>query len=549
MKKIKVTWLIVLMAVSLTGIITLQVLWMKNAMDVRNELFNRSVNEALIKTASRIETLSDAMWVHNIVSPPTAPPVLRRPFPQAGKHFRNLAKGPRLQRYDSLAFKHEPGAYGQKRHNRVQIITHSKKNDSNDIQVEVITLDSVITDWEEKIEHRITLELDSMGLASNDSVFVFQPDLSNKIGNKLQRLKYVAGKMVVESYTGNNIIDIDTSMVRQVLTEELANRDIPIGFDFGVFNNDSLMVVNPDADSLKLAESEYQTKLFPNAIFETNNELAIYFPSKKSFVFKSLVWPSLLSLIFCAFIMAVFGLSISYIINQKKVSEMKSDFINNMTHEFKTPLATISVATDTIINPKIINNPDKVKHFTDVIKKENRRMNSQVETILQIARLDRKDFEFNFRVTDIHEIIEKAVQAIALQVESRNGTIDVELNAANTAVTIDPEHTLHILNNLLDNANKYSDEKPDIAITTRNSERGVWVTVSDKGKGMSKQVQNRIFEKFYRETSGNIHNVKGFGLGLSYVKAVIDANHGEVKVNSEPGKGSTFEVFLPFALT
>ncbi len=537
------------MAVSLAGIITLQVLWMKNAMDVRNELFNRSVNEALIKTASRIETLSDAMWVHNIVSPPPAPPVLRRPFPQAGKYFSNFAKGPRLQRYDSLAFKHEPGAYGQKRHNRVQIITHSKKNDSNDIQVEVITLDSVITDWEEKIEHRITLELDSMGLASNDSVFFLQPDLSNKIGNKLQRLKYVAGKMVVESYTGNNIIDIDTSMVREVLTEELANRDIPIGFDFGVFNNDSLMVVNPDADSLKLAESEYQTKLFPNAIFETNNELAIHFPSKKSFVFKSLVWPSLLSLIFCAFIMAVFGLSIYYILNQKKISEMKSDFINNMTHEFKTPLATISVATDTIINPKIINNPDKVKHFTNVIKKENRRMNSQVETILQIARLDRKDFEFNFRVTDIHEIIEKALQAITLQVESRNGTIDVELNAANTAITIDPEHTLHVLNNLLDNANKYSENNPEITITTRNSERGVWVSVADKGIGMSKQVQNKIFEKFYRETSGNIHNVKGFGLGLSYVKAVVDANHGEVNVNSEPGKGSTFEVFFPFALT
>jgi two-component system phosphate regulon sensor histidine kinase PhoR len=548
MKKMKVTGLIVLMAVSLAGIITLQVLWMKNAMDVRNELFNRSVNEALIKTASHIETVSDAMWVHNIVSPPTAPPVLHRPFPQAGKNFRDFAKRRRFQRNDTVAVKHAPGTYGQKRHNQVQVITHRKKNDSNDIQIEVITLDSIITDWEEKIEHQVTLELDSMGWNSYDSVFVVKPDLPRKIGNKLQRLKYVAGKMVVESYTGNSIIDIDTGMVRAVLTEELANRNIPIGFDFGIFNNDSLKAGSLDADSLKLAESGYKTQLFPNAIFESNNELAIYFPARKSFVFKTLIWPSLLSLIFCAFIMAVFGLSISYILNQKKVSEMKSDFINNMTHEFKTPLATISVASDTIINPKIIDDPEKVKHFTEVIKKENRRMNSQVETILQMARLDRKDFEFNFRVTDINEIIEKAVQTVALQVENRNGTITVDLNAANPTVTIDPQHTLHVLNNLLDNANKYSDDKPDITITTRNSERGVWVTVSDKGKGMGKQVQNRVFEKFYRETSGNIHNVKGFGLGLSYVKAVIDANHGEVKVSSEQGKGSTFEVFFPFAL-
>ena len=227
---------------------------------------------------------------------------------------------------------------------------------------------------------------------------------------------------------------------------------------------------------------------------------------------------------------------------------MKSDFINNMTHEFKTPLATISVAADTILNPKIIAEPEQISHFTGIIKKENQRMNQQVETILQIARLDKKEFEFKFQIVDIHELIDKAVQGMILQVENRNGTITVEKLAANPMVTTDPAHTLNMLNNLLDNANKYSEKPPEIEVKTYNSERGVRVLVSDNGIGMSKQVQHKIFERFYREATGNVHNVKGFGLGLSYVKAVIDANKGEITVTSEPGKGTTFEVFLPYVL-
>jgi two-component system phosphate regulon sensor histidine kinase PhoR len=220
-----------------------------------------------------------------------------------------------------------------------------------------------------------------------------------------------------------------------------------------------------------------------------------------------------------------------------------------MTHEFKTPLATISVATDSMVNPKVIGNPDQIANYASIIRKENLRMNKQVETILQIASLDRKDFDFKFCTTDIHELIEKAVQGIIFQIENRNGYINIEKQASNPMVTADPVHALNMLNNLLDNANKYSPEIPEITVSTRNSDRGVWISVSDKGIGMSKQVQGKVFEKFYREATGNIHNVKGFGLGLSYVKAVVDANRGEVRVSSEPGKGSTFEVFLPFTLT
>ncbi|MCF6357961.1 MAG: HAMP domain-containing histidine kinase, partial [Draconibacterium sp.] len=223
-----------------------------------------------------------------------------------------------------------------------------------------------------------------------------------------------------------------------------------------------------------------------------------------------------------------------------------SDFINNMTHEFKTPIATISVATDSIINEKVVSDPERIRYFAGMIKKENARMNRQVEDILTIARLDKKDFEFNWETIDVHELINDAIQGINLQVEKRGGKIETNLSAVNSIITTDKIHFTNVVYNLLDNAIKYSDESPEISVSTINQTNGVLISVTDKGIGMTKAVQGKIFERFYRQTSGNIHNVKGFGLGLSYVKAVLEANRGNISVESEPGKGSKFEVFLPF---
>jgi two-component system phosphate regulon sensor histidine kinase PhoR len=228
---------------------------------------------------------------------------------------------------------------------------------------------------------------------------------------------------------------------------------------------------------------------------------------------------------------------------------MKSDFINNMTHEFKTPIATISIAADSITNNKVINEEEKVRFFAGMIKKENIRMNEQVERILQIARLDRKEFEFNFQATDVHPLIEAAIDGIVLQVEQRGGRIETRFEAVNPVVTTDPTHFTNLVCNLLDNANKYTADAPVIKVSTTNAADGVLLTVEDNGIGMTKAVQARIFDKFYRQTSGNIHTIKGFGLGLSYIKAILEANNGTIKVHSEPGKGSRFVVFIPFLNT
>jgi two-component system phosphate regulon sensor histidine kinase PhoR len=225
---------------------------------------------------------------------------------------------------------------------------------------------------------------------------------------------------------------------------------------------------------------------------------------------------------------------------------MKSDFINNMTHEFKTPIATISLAADTIANNKVISDESKVRHFVGMIKKENARMNRQVETILQIASLDKKEMDFEFSEIDFHEVLTHAIDTVEIQVTERGGTIKRHLDAAATILSGDAEHLRNLVHNLLDNANKYSEGAPDITVSTSNDDRGITLTVEDRGIGMSKAVQSRIFERFYRQTSGNIHNVKGFGLGLNYAKAITDAHGGTINVESEPGKGSRFTVFLPF---
>jgi two-component system phosphate regulon sensor histidine kinase PhoR len=252
------------------------------------------------------------------------------------------------------------------------------------------------------------------------------------------------------------------------------------------------------------------------------------------------------SLLFSLIILATFALSLFFIIRQKKISEMKSDFLNNMTHEFKTPIATISLAADTITNPKIIKDESSIRHFIGMIKKENSRMDKKVETILQIASLDKKEIIFKFENLSLHRIIEHAAETIEILVQQRNGAVKLNLNAHEPVIYGDGDHLFNLVNNLLDNAIKYSHEAPDITVTTLNNERGLIMSVEDKGIGMTKSVQNKIFERFYRQASGNVHDVKGFGLGLNYARAIVEAHHGRIEVDSEPGKGSRFDVFLPF---
>ena len=270
-------------------------------------------------------------------------------------------------------------------------------------------------------------------------------------------------------------------------------------------------------------------------------------PNSKSLVFKELRWRIATAGLFTIIIFAAFFLTVNTMLRQKKLSEIKNDFINNMTHEFKTPLATISLAVDAMRNDKVLSNRDKMGYFSSIIKEENQRMNRQVETILKAALLDKQEVDLMLKPTHVHEIIKEVAGNFQLQLEEKKGKIELELLAENDFIDADEVHFPNLINNLIDNSVKYSkaDMPPEIKISTSTIGKNITIRVEDNGIGMSRETIKKIFEKFYRAHTGNIHNVKGFGLGLSYVKTMAKSHHGEIKVESVLGKGSIFTLEFP----
>jgi len=340
---------------------------------------------------------------------------------------------------------------------------------------------------------------------------------------------------------------IDTVFLKNTLFHELSNRGITTDFNYGVLMDDEFFITNAGSrEAVKeLASTTHKVSLFPDDMFFNNDVLLVNFPHQKSFILSS-IWSLLIgSLLFTSIIIGVFYYTVVILLRQKKLSEIKNDFINNMTHEFKTPLATISLAVDAVNNPMILKDESKIKHYTHIIKEENKRMNAQVEKVLQMALLDKNEISLSTDDIDIHDIIYRAVENISVQVEEKDGKIDMELAAERYELTGDEVHLSNVISNLLDNANKYSPEKPEIKITTESDDKGIYITVADHGIGMSNDDVKMIFEKFYRVPTGNVHNIKGFGLGLTYVKAIIEAHKGTIDVKSQPKKGSQFKLFLP----
>lgn len=275
--------------------------------------------------------------------------------------------------------------------------------------------------------------------------------------------------------------------------------------------------------------------------------LSVIVPHQTTIVWKEMMWFILGAIIFTFIITTAFFITIRTLLKQKKLSEIKSDFINNMTHEFKTPLATISLAVDALKNEKVKADADKTSYFTGIIKEENKRMNKQVETILQAALLDKQEVQLNLKKRSAHDLITSALNNIHLQVEEKGGKLELHMDADNDQIMADEVHFTNLISNLLDNAVKYSKENLQIKLSTQNAGNQLRIKVEDNGIGMNRETLNRIFEKFYRAHTGNVHNVKGFGLGLSYVKTMVLAHQGTIKAESVLGKGSTFIISIPLA--
>ncbi|HSB92656.1 MAG TPA: HAMP domain-containing sensor histidine kinase [Flavitalea sp.] len=273
--------------------------------------------------------------------------------------------------------------------------------------------------------------------------------------------------------------------------------------------------------------------------------IVVVVPNIKNIVLREMQWMIIGSIFFTLMIISAFYITVGALIRQKKLSEIKNDFINNMTHEFKTPLATISLAVDALRNEKVIHDPTKMAYFSGIIKEENKRMNKHVETILQAALMDRQEVQLAKRPLHVHDLIRQVMENYTLQFQEKNASVDMNFSAKSDYVEADEVHFRNLISNLVDNAVKYSKENLMLRISTHASNSTLFLKFEDNGIGMSKETVKRIFEKFYRAHTGNLHNVKGFGLGLSYVKTIVDAHNGRIKVESVLGKGSCFTIEIP----
>lgn len=327
-----------------------------------------------------------------------------------------------------------------------------------------------------------------------------------------------------------------------------------IHFEFAVINtNDDYEFLTRNFDN-ELYDTLNNKRVYAAIVPENNSDvegvvsfehLIIVVKDYKKQIWTSLRWVIFGAVVFMIVIMAAFYVTVKSLLNQKKLSEIKSDFINNMTHEFKTPLATISLAVDALRNEKVQADKEKTRYFSNIIKEENVRMNKHVETILQAALMEKQELQLNLTPLHVHEFIQYTLDNYRLQLQERQGEVVLLLNARNDLVNADEVHFSNLLSNLVDNAIKYSSDSLRITISTHSTKSHIVIRVEDNGIGMSKESVKRIFEKFYRAHTGNLHNVKGFGLGMSYVKTVIDAHKGKIKVDSTIGKGSIFTIELP----
>ena len=315
--------------------------------------------------------------------------------------------------------------------------------------------------------------------------------------------------------------------------------------DFEIKSNSFLQQVEDTINNLQL---QYPLQPPSGSDFENLMPVQIIvliIPNIKNLVLGQMRWMIVGAIFFTLMIISAFYITVSALLRQKKLSEIKNDFINNMTHELKTPLATISLAIDALKNEKVIQDREKMDYFNGIIKEENKRMNKHVETILQAAVMDRQEIQLTKQPVQVNDLIKEILGNYALQLQEKNGAVDLNLNAKRDLINADPVHFRNLISNLVDNAVKYSKENLLLKISTSNTNRNLTIKLEDNGIGMTKETVRRIFEKFYRGHTGNIHNVKGFGLGLSYVKTVVDAHNGKIKVESTLGRGSTFTLEIP----
>lgn len=498
MKKLYFWILFIIVAISLVGLIVLQAIWIKNTITQNRLLFENQVNMALVDVVSSLEKEETVLYISN--------------------EMQSLSR-----EENQASLQHTPRLNVNK-----EVVLHPKSSGKSKVTAKISVLPN-----EKKQD-------DSLRLKSNGT----SPEYVISIYHKAKLVERIVNRMINSNYDIEE--RVPKRLLEQTVSAELQLKGIRLPFEYAVKdeNGEIHMASENYTDSGRY--HKFMARLFPNDIFNRPYFLYIYFPLANQHIYKSISLIVFSSLALTLIIILVIAYAVYIILKQKKLSEVKTDFINNMTHELKTPISTISLASQLLADPNVPLENKNIQHLSRLLLDESKRLSAHVEKVLHIAVFERNSLKLRLKNVNIHELIEQATNNFSIQIKNKNGKLITDLQATDPVVEADEAHLTNIIINLLDNAIKYADKEPVIQVTTQNYNHGIVLSVKDNGIGISKEHINKVFEQFYRVPTGNVHNVKGFGLGLSYVKKMVEAHHGKIWVESIIGAGSTFSVYLPF---
>ena len=526
-KKIFIS-LIVLMLIAVIGIITVQMFWINNSINIGEKQFETNVKSALVDVSKNIEQREFRDFVED-----NRDIFLRR---QTNEPEKRDLRTYIFQKIDTI--NNEIFTYKQSTLIDNYKVPASRFVDNKKLDNKIINYKTYFSKREK--------EISSLNLNIKKDVEESKRNVKLTSIGELPAIRKLEIENIYKEIAPKKPIyqRITTKELQLTLENELKNRGIETTFEFAVFAGDFPTKLR--SYKFKNEEkSDYTVQIFANDLGITDYYLYVSFPDKKDYILSDIKSILILASTFILFIIIAFGGALYQMFKQKQISEIKTDFINNMTHEFKTPIATINLAIDSIKNPKIIKDKEKVLRYAEMIREENKRMHAQVENVLRISKLEKNQLEINKKIVDVHNIIENAISHVELIVKNKGGYIKKHFNTNSTKILGSDLHLTNVLVNMLDNAIKYANKTPKIDIFTEKTQNFILIKIKDQGVGMTKNAQKHVFDKFYREQKGNIHNVKGHGLGLAYVKKIIDNHQGNVTVESEKNKGSIFIIKLP----
>lgn len=521
----KLIWVVTgVMTFALMALIVIQSFWIRRAIEIKEIQFVQLVNRALSQITHRLE-MQDAMF-------------------QINNQFFSIDWNANWYGNDTLIvdqFKSQVYYYESKdganySYNKQFIIT----NNGDETDVVIIEGDSIIhASKKPLVRGKGKRRLDYSSKEINK--------LKSRFNSNFYNRALFVDSVLIKMMTEPTKIEqrLDKVFLDSLIKYEFENHGVDIKYEYAVLNPSKGYSFKTSGFNSKSSGFLFKRNLFPNDFRGSSNYIQLYFPKQKQSIFLSLGFMNFSTLLLTLILIFGFSFTIYVIFKQKKLSEMKTDFINNMTHELKTPISTISLASQMLKDKSIVKDESSMDHISNIIEDETKRLTYQVEKVLHMAVFEKGQIKLNLNELDLNTLVGIVTSNFELQIKNRNGRIVTYLDAENSIINADEVHLSNVLFNLLDNAIKYCHEEPSIVVGTKNVKNEIVFYIEDNGIGISKENLNRIFDKFYRVHTGNVHNVKGFGLGLSYVKKIIEEHQGHLKVESELKKGSKFKIYLP----